>query len=72
MVNVGDIIVSANFDTGDFMGTFSVVKLTNSYHSWDECIQKQYSLSYDDFTAISFMIANVVNEYVNNKSKESK
>ena len=62
--------VSAEFDTGDFTGKFKVNFNGKGYSSWDNCIQKQYNLSFDDFKILELLICSTVEKYLN--SKENK
>ena len=69
MIISKNVNVSAQFDTGDFTGKFAVHYNGKGYSSWDNCIQKQYDLSFDDFRILEAMIAGTVEKYLEAKGK---
>jgi hypothetical protein len=75
MRKVDNICVRANFDSGNFIGTFSVNKYSpNSYNNFDSCIQGQFNLSFDDFKILELQIlelqiAAVIYSYIRLKEK---
>ena len=62
MVKSDSLTVSAIFDTGDFIGSFAVNFNSNSYSSWDNCIQKQFNLSFDEFKLLELSVLTSVQE----------
>jgi len=69
MIITKNINVGANFDTGDFMGSFSICKNSDSYNSDDNCIQKMYGLSFEDFRELEVVLALTVENYLDKKGK---
>lgn len=69
MIVSKNITVSSEFDSGDFMGSFSVHAKSESYDVYDTCIQKVYDLSFDDFKALEVLIAGTVEQYLATKVK---
>lgn len=65
MVLGKELIVSANFNSGDFLGTFSINKyVPDSYNSIDSDIKVQYNLSYPEFLILEGLICNTVEKYL--------
>jgi len=64
------VSVSANFDSGDFVGSFTVTdSQTKSYNSNDCNIQVTHRLSPEDFDVISMLITATVDKYLEAKAK---
>jgi hypothetical protein len=70
----GEIMITANhcnvqacFDTGTFQ-YFSVTAPLKK-HQYQNSIQDEYNLSYEDFTALEILIAGVVDKYLKEKEK---
>ena len=56
------LTVLSKFDNGDFMGSFSVHYNGKTYDSWDNCIQKRYNLTMDEFRLLeAVVLTNVEN-----------
>lgn len=64
MIQLSNIDVSANFDSGTFLGSFSVYKDSESYDSSDNSIQDYYKLTFEDFTVLEVVIAIAVEKYL--------
>ena len=67
MVVSKNITVSSKFDSGDFMGVFSIHAKSKSYDVYNTCIQKVYDLSFDDFKVLEVLIAGTVEQYLTAK-----
>ena len=67
MIITKNINVSANFDTGDFMGSFSICKNSDVYDNFDNCIQKSYKMSFEDFRELEMMIAATTEVFLESK-----
>ena len=65
---VDDIIVTANFDSGTFMNSFSVSKKVKDYSEINN-IQNTNNLTFEDFDNLSTIIAISVNSYSQSKGK---
>ena len=62
MIKSEYLTVLSNFDSGDFMGSFNVHYNGGTYDSWDNCIQKRYNLTMDEFRLLeAVVLTNVEN-----------
>ena len=63
--------VSANFDSGTFMSTFTVQSTKNKgYSSSDYNLQVVERLTFEDFTALEIMIGQAVSDFLDMKHRE--
>ena len=63
MIKIGKTIVSPDFDSGSFMNSFTVTNELND--RWgNQNIQSAHNLDFDDFKALSLLIAGVVDKYL--------
>jgi len=70
MIVINKIAVSAEFDSGTFMGTFNVTSTKNSgYSDCDINIQTVESLTHDDFKILEIMIGSAVSKYLDAKNE---
>lgn len=60
MLSYKHLNVSAKFNTGDFLGVFSVHCNEKSYNGYDTSIQKHYNLTMDEFKLIEVSILSAV------------
>ena len=64
MIISKNINVNANFDSGTFIGTFSIHKNSKSYNHTDNSIQDNYNLTFDEFNILETLIATAVEQYL--------
>ena len=68
MIKGENITVSANFDSGTFMSSFSVrYKSEDSYCTTDTNIQDVYNLDKTDFLMLEALIVHQIEKYLESK-----
>jgi hypothetical protein len=70
MVQIGNILCTAEFDSGNFLGGFAVeLAQSESYDYYDTNMKEVYKLDSEDFRKLEGLIAAVVNNYIDLKSE---
>ncbi len=73
-LNKNNLLVTADFDTGTFTGSFSVVstKYFDGYDNSDNNIQDVEKLTFEDFNTLEIMIGQAVSDFLDMKHREQK
>lgn len=72
MTTIGNITVTASFNSGDFMNSFNVVPVSSSYGGPENNIQTKYNLGKKDFRDLEAMIASVITIYLEAKEASNE
>ena len=67
MIILNKVAVSANFDSGTFLGFSVATSRTDTYNSNETNIQSAYNLSFEDFQALEVLIALATDNYIKDK-----
>ena len=66
MIKKGNVVVSPNFDSGDYTGTFNICDADENETNF----RYPAKLTIEDFDNLSLLIAIVVDDYINMKDRE--